>query len=150
MKFFNILLLPLVFLSPTFHICNHQASALPLSTDGRWIINEAGRRVKLACVNWPGHVDTMVIEGLNKQPVDAITAKISSLGFNCVRLTYASYMLTNETSNNITVRDSLHSNGLNESVASISVHNPEIIDLLLIDTFKVKYLLTFQYYFLEA
>ncbi|KAH7681718.1 Cellulase protein [Dioscorea alata] len=136
MKFFNILLLPLVFLSPTFRICNHQASALPLSTDGRWIINEDGRRVKLACVNWPGHVDTMVIEGLNKQPVDAITAKISSLGFNCVRLTYAIYMLTNETSNNITVRESLHSNGLNESVAAISVHNPEIIDLLLIDAFK--------------
>ncbi|KAJ0989453.1 hypothetical protein J5N97_007809 [Dioscorea zingiberensis] len=128
--------LTLLFLFSTIPGGFQPASALPLSTKGRWIVNEAGRRVKLACVNWPGHVDTMVVEGLNKQPVDAITEKISSLGFNCVRLTYAIYMLTNETSNNITVRESLLRNGLNESVAAISVNNLEILDLSLLDAFK--------------
>ncbi|KAJ0989452.1 hypothetical protein J5N97_007808 [Dioscorea zingiberensis] len=108
----------------------------PLSTNGRWIVDESGRRVKLACVNWASHLDAMVTEGLNKQPVDAITAKVASLGFNCVRLTYATYMTAHQDYLYLTVRQSLLKNGLKEAVDGILLHNPNIIDLPLIEAFK--------------
>ena len=51
----------------------------PLHTDSQWIVNENGNRVKLACVNWPSHLDTVAAEGLSKQPVDAISKRIVSM-----------------------------------------------------------------------
>ncbi|CAI0414721.1 unnamed protein product [Linum tenue] len=66
---------------------------LPLSTNNRWIVDSAtGQRVKLACANWPGAAETMLPEGLDRQPLPNIVAAIRQLGFNCVRLTYATYM----------------------------------------------------------
>ncbi|RVW71958.1 hypothetical protein CK203_052532 [Vitis vinifera] len=61
--------------------------ALPLYTNSRWIVDEDGARVKLACVNWPSHQEAAVAEGLSNHPVDLISKRIASLGFNCVRLT---------------------------------------------------------------
>lgn len=37
-------------------------SELPLRTQSRWIINRNGRRVKLACINWASHMETMLPE----------------------------------------------------------------------------------------
>lgn len=73
-----------------------QARALPgvLQTDGRWIVDSAGKRVKLRCTNWAGHLDTMVPEGLDKQPLATIAQRIADEDFNCVRLTYAANMLS--------------------------------------------------------
>ncbi|CAL1375208.1 unnamed protein product [Linum trigynum] len=69
--------------------------SLPLSTNNRWIVDSAtGQRVKLACANWPGAAETMLPEGLDRQPLPNIVAAIRRLGFNCVRLTYATYMVT--------------------------------------------------------
>ncbi|KAM3321647.1 hypothetical protein P3S67_002798 [Capsicum chacoense] len=63
---------------------------LPLSTSSRWIIDdESGKRVKLVCVNWAGHLQTMLPEGLDQQPISHIARHISLMGFNCVRLTWA-------------------------------------------------------------
>ena len=59
----------LTFLLATLH-------ALPLSTNSRWIVDEKGQLVKLVCVNWSAHLDLVVAEGLNKQPVDAISKNI--------------------------------------------------------------------------
>ncbi|KAJ6321438.1 hypothetical protein OIU77_011501 [Salix suchowensis] len=69
--------------------------ALPLSTDSRWIVDENGQRVKLACVNWVSHLEVMVAEGLSKQPMDAIAKRIVSMGFNCVRLTWPVFLANN-------------------------------------------------------
>jgi hypothetical protein len=46
--------------------------------------------VKLGCVNWYGfHLEGLVLNGLDRQPLKKITARIVELGFNCVRLVYA-------------------------------------------------------------
>ncbi|XP_023338666.1 uncharacterized protein LOC111709274 [Eurytemora carolleeae] len=54
------------------------------------VMDSTGARVKLACVNWYGaHMEDMVVNGLDAQTMDFISAKIAELGFNCVRLPFA-------------------------------------------------------------
>ncbi|KAI1505553.1 glycoside hydrolase family 5 protein [Biscogniauxia marginata] len=65
------------------------AQKLPLSSSSRWILDADGQRVKLRCVNWAGHQETNLPEGLNKQSIDHIADLIQQQGFNCVRLTYS-------------------------------------------------------------
>merc|ERR1711887_276219 len=49
-----------------------------------------GNRLKLACVNWYGaHMEDLVVNGLDVQPIENIAEKIAELGFNCVRLPFA-------------------------------------------------------------
>ncbi|KAJ4756371.1 Cellulase (glycosyl hydrolase family 5) protein [Rhynchospora pubera] len=107
-----------------------------LSTKSRWIIDESGKRVKLACVNWPSHLQPMVAEGLHKQPVDVISKSIVSRGFNCVRLTYATFMLTNESLASLTVKSSFESLNLTDALQGIGVHNPSLLDLTLIQAYQ--------------
>lgn len=63
---------------------------LPLQTNGRWIIDKNGRRVKLACVAWTGAEGKGgVVDGLQYQHANNIARTISRLGFNCVRLPFS-------------------------------------------------------------
>ena len=40
-----------------------QAVQFPLRTQSRWIVEKStGKRVKLACVNWPAHMETQLPE----------------------------------------------------------------------------------------
>ncbi|KAL0792734.1 hypothetical protein Bca101_064111 [Brassica carinata] len=111
--------------------------AYPLSTNSRWIINQKGQRVKLACVNWPAHLQPVVAEGLSKQPLDAVAKKILALGFNCVRLTWPLDLATNETlARNVTVRQSFRSLGLSDDISGLQTKNPSMIDLPLIEAYK--------------
>ncbi|KAK6930936.1 Glycoside hydrolase, family 5, partial [Dillenia turbinata] len=96
-------------------------SAFPLSTNSRWIVDENGKRVKLACVNWPAHLDTMIAEGLSKQPLDAISQRIASLGFNCVRLTWAVDMVVQL--ERIEIIDVLFHLGLNDDMNGFGANN---------------------------
>ncbi|KAF0891667.1 hypothetical protein E2562_010885 [Oryza meyeriana var. granulata] len=113
------------------------AAAVPtLSTALRWIVDEGGNRVKLACVNWPSHLEPMLAEGLGKQPVDAIAKDVVAMGFNCVRLTWATFMVTNASYSSLTVAQSFQRLNLTESLAAIRVNNPAVVDLKLIDAFK--------------
>jgi endoglucanase len=79
--------------------CEGQARArssarLPLRTDGRWIVDARGRRVKLAGVNWYGAEERdMVVGGLDHQPLDRIAACIAAMGFNSVRLPFSNALL---------------------------------------------------------
>ncbi|KAL3421207.1 cellulase [Phlyctema vagabunda] len=66
-----------------------------LHTSGRWIVDSGNKRVKLRCVNWAGHSEVNIPEGLQAQSVDTISAWIASAGFNCVRLTYSIDMALN-------------------------------------------------------
>ncbi|KAJ8645793.1 hypothetical protein MRB53_007541 [Persea americana] len=110
--------------------------AMPLYTNSRWIVDEGGRRVKLACVNWSSHLEVMAAEGLNKQPLDAISKRIGTMGFNCVRLTWPLFMVTNSTLGSITFRKSLQNLGLAESIAGVQVNNPGLLDLPVLQVFQ--------------
>ncbi|XP_062110480.1 glycosyl hydrolase 5 family protein-like [Humulus lupulus] len=113
------------------------ATGLPLATNSRWIVNEiSGKRVKLACVNWVSHLEVVLAEGLNKQPIDAIVGRISSMGFNCVRLTWPVYLATNNSLASLTVRQSFQRFGLAEAIAGIEANNPSIIDIPLIKAYQ--------------
>ncbi|XP_057950291.1 glycosyl hydrolase 5 family protein-like [Malania oleifera] len=115
---------------------NGSVRGVPLYTKSRWIVDEEGKRVKLACVNWPAHLEAVVAEGLSKQPVDTISRRIVTMGFNCVRLTWPLFLVTSDSLTNVTVRQSLMSLGLIESIAGFQVHNPSIVDLSLINAFQ--------------
>ncbi|KAJ4151270.1 hypothetical protein LMH87_011981 [Akanthomyces muscarius] len=68
---------------------------VPLHSSSRWIVGSDNQRVKLRCINWAGHLEVNVPEGLHKQRVDYIANWIASNGFNCVRLTYSIDMALN-------------------------------------------------------
>jgi endoglucanase len=70
---------------------------LPLSTRGRFIVDAAGHRVKLASVNWYGASDVhKVVGGLDIAPLADIVAAIRAVGFNSVRLPFANLILHDE------------------------------------------------------
>ncbi|KAE9407560.1 cellulase family protein [Gymnopus androsaceus JB14] len=79
------------------------AQTLPLQTESRWILDATGARVKLRCINWAGHLETNIPEGLHVQTIDYIADFIQAQGFNCVRLTYSIDYALNPT---ISVQDS--------------------------------------------
>ncbi|CAN6249088.1 unnamed protein product [Urochloa humidicola] len=121
--------------------CHHAAAAaapaMPtLSTSSRWVVDEHGNRVKLACVNWPSHLEPMLAEGLGKQPVGAIAVAVSSMGFNCVRLTWPTFLVTNASYGDVTVAESFRRLNLTESLAGITVNNPTFVDLKLLEALK--------------
>lgn len=68
---------------------------VPLSSTSRWIVDAAGKRVKLRCINWAGHLEVNIPEGMHKQPINYVAGWIADQGFNCVRLTYATDMALN-------------------------------------------------------
>ncbi|KAL6899656.1 hypothetical protein ACP4OV_006314 [Aristida adscensionis] len=113
-----------------------RAAAITLSASSRWIVDEAGHRVKLACVNWPSHLEPAVTEGLGRQPVGAISAAVASLGFNCVRLTYPTALATNASLSSLTVRQSLLAHGLDETAAGVEANNPGFLDLTLMESLR--------------
>ncbi|XP_042473115.1 glycosyl hydrolase 5 family protein-like isoform X2 [Zingiber officinale] len=108
----------------------------PLSTSSRWVVDGAGRRVKLACANWAAHLEPAVAEGLSKQPLDAISRSVAAMGFNCVRLTWPLFLLTDPSLASLTVRRSLDGLGLFESTAGVRVNNPALLDLTLLQAFQ--------------
>ncbi|XP_074325668.1 glycosyl hydrolase 5 family protein-like [Apium graveolens] len=108
-----------------------------LSTSSRWIVNaKTGKRVKLACVNWPGHMYPMIPEGLNKKPLKNITESIFQMGFNCVRLTWATQMFTHDSYNKLTVTESLNRWGLVAAKYGMNISNPQLMNLTLVDAQK--------------
>ncbi|XP_043687894.1 glycosyl hydrolase 5 family protein-like [Telopea speciosissima] len=120
-------------------IISHKVFALPtlpLYTNSRWIVDEDGKRVKLACVNWAGHLPPLLAEGLSKQPLDTISKKIVSLGFNCVRLTWPTFMVTNDTLSSMTVHDSFQSFNLLESIAGLQVNNPSLFNITIVQALQ--------------
>ncbi|OAA65061.1 cellulase family protein [Cordyceps fumosorosea ARSEF 2679] len=68
---------------------------VPLHSSSRWILDSDNKRFKLRCINWAGHLEANVPEGLQLQPVDRIAGWIAVNGFNCVRLTYSIDMALN-------------------------------------------------------
>jgi endoglucanase len=118
------------------------AQELPLKTSSRWILDNSGQRVKLRCINWAGHMETHIPEGLHKQSIDHITGFIKDQGFNCVRLTYSiDYALSPGT----TVQDAftaaagasgLPVDTLNGLYAQVVQNNPFVINATTQDVYS--------------
>jgi len=72
----------------------------PFVTSGRNIHDASGTNVTYAGVNWPGHADVMIPEGLQYQSIETIVTKIKSTGMNSIRLTYAIEMIDQIYANN--------------------------------------------------
>lgn len=43
--------------------------AIPLQSSSRWILDSNNARVKLRCINWAGHMEVHLPEGLHKQSI---------------------------------------------------------------------------------
>lgn len=119
------------------HEAAEGAAALPksLSTSSRWVVDERGRRVKLACVNWASHLEPMLAEGLGHLPLGAIAAGVAAMGFNCVRLTWPTFLVTDAASSSLTVADSLRRLNLTAALAGVGANNPGFLGLSLADAF---------------
>ncbi|PPQ73124.1 hypothetical protein CVT24_009463 [Panaeolus cyanescens] len=94
----------------------HIVSAIVLHAQDRWIVDSNNKRVKLRCVNWAGHMEVGIPEGLQHQPVATIAAWVANNKFNCVRLTYSIDMALNP---NQRVQDAFN-NAASTSGASLS------------------------------
>lgn len=70
--------------------------AVPLKSSSRWILDSNNQRVKFRCINWAGHMEVNLPEGLHKQSIDYLASWIQREGFNCVRLTFSIDMALNQ------------------------------------------------------
>ncbi|MCD7450298.1 hypothetical protein HAX54_005140 [Datura stramonium] len=73
----------------------------------------------------------MLPEGLDQQPVSHIARHISLMGFNCVRLTWATYMFTRHS--NLTVAESFTDNSLHHAMSGIAKKNPQLLGLTVVE-----------------
>ncbi|MED6196875.1 hypothetical protein PIB30_051351 [Stylosanthes scabra] len=121
----------LFFATFTSYCCD----ALPLSTHKRWIMDEAtGKRVKLTCAHWVTHAEPMLAEGLSHLPLNDIVKQFPQRGFNCVRLSYATYMFTRYA--NVSVSETFRSLDIPEMVAAIEKHNPWVLKMTHLHAFE--------------
>jgi len=66
---------------------------MPLSTNGRFVVDARGRRVRLAGVNWYGaHEDLGLAPGLDRTHRTRLARTIAHHGFNSVRLPFSLWM----------------------------------------------------------
>ncbi|EPE03278.1 cellulase family protein [Ophiostoma piceae UAMH 11346] len=63
--------------------------AIPLHASSRWILDDNNERVKFRCLNWAGHMEVNLPEGLHRRSIGDLADFIKDQGFNCVRLTYS-------------------------------------------------------------
>ncbi|KAK4281006.1 hypothetical protein QN277_012555 [Acacia crassicarpa] len=105
-----------------------QSHSFQLSASNRWLVDSgSGKRVKLRCANWPAHMGVMLAEGLDKQPINHIILQFHNLGLNCVRLTWATFMLTRYS--NQTVKQALDSLNLTDAKAGIAKNNLNVLTM---------------------
>ncbi|MCO5600039.1 hypothetical protein L7F22_054147 [Adiantum nelumboides] len=63
------------------------------------------------------------------QPLSKLASEVKSMGFNCVRLTFAAYMFTKPTLSNRTITEMFTHANLQHSLKGIAIHNPELVSL---------------------
>lgn len=99
----------------------------PLSANGSLIVDAAGTPVQLRCANWPGHMETMLPEGLQYATVDDLVSLLVQSGvFNCIRLGYSVEMVASYSS--LTARASFTRLNLSTHIEPFSKYNPSLID----------------------
>ncbi|KAF1827222.1 glycoside hydrolase family 5 protein [Dissoconium aciculare CBS 342.82] len=109
----------------------------PLRTSGRYIVDAAGKRVKLASVNWYGASDIyFVAGGLDFRHRTEIAATIKRLGFNSVRFPYSDELVVRNPvippellSANLDLLDAYDLNHSDASRHKDKVHGPRAMDV---------------------
>ncbi|GMI26779.1 hypothetical protein TeGR_g5740 [Tetraparma gracilis] len=116
------------------------APTYPFRASGPQILDSAGVETQFRCVNWAGHMEANVPEGLQMQKLDDIVDLLASQPtYNCVRLTYAAELFDKTT---MTLRESFQPGNNNADtdlsplVANITKHNPELVDMTLPAVFE--------------
>lgn len=95
----NIISMLGVAISSLFALASVASAQLePLHTSSRWILDSTNQRFKFKCINWAGHMEANVPEGLQHASIESIATLISDSGFNCVRLTFSIDMALNQDS----------------------------------------------------
>ncbi|MGH3546460.1 MAG: hypothetical protein ACRDPW_11145 [Mycobacteriales bacterium] len=68
--------------------------AMPLRTQGRWIVDSGGKRVKLASANWYGaESPEHVVGGLDQAALASIPRWLREHGFNSIRLPWSNELV---------------------------------------------------------
>lgn len=63
-------------------------------TAGNRIVDSHGRTVRIAAVNWFGMENVYYVPaGLDRRPLNAITARVQALGFNAIRLPFSNQLV---------------------------------------------------------
>ena len=131
----SMLLAVLALVAPFGHASELAPTAItyayPLSASGSRIVDANNRTVQMRCANWPGHMETMLPEGLQWQPLSAIVKLLAQPGtFNCIRLTYSVELFY--LGQNLTARQSFTRLGLTDTIAQVEANNPTLIDMPLL------------------
>jgi hypothetical protein len=71
----------------------HAFPNAPFHTERQWVVDSKGANFTYVGVNWSGHGEVMIPEGLQYQSIESIVSKIKSLNMNVVRLTFAIEMI---------------------------------------------------------
>lgn len=101
----------------------------PLRTQGRFIVDNIGERVKWACVNWYGGESRSFIPGgLERRSMTEIAQLIVELGFNCVRLPYS---LEAHLHNPVIGDEFLDSNRFHNGQALLGHHFVDVFDAVI-------------------
>lgn len=71
--------------------------ALPLHVEGRYVVDRAGARFKIAGVSWYGAESAdFVVGGLDRLPLATIAREVRELGFNTVRLPWSNALVARD------------------------------------------------------
>lgn len=68
---------------------------VPFKRENQWVVDSTGANFTYVGLNWPGHGEAMIPEGLQYQSIQTIVSRIKSLNMNSVRLTFAIEMVDN-------------------------------------------------------
>lgn len=99
----------LLFHGATVNAQNGSWPYAPFRTEGRYMKDSRGQNIVYAGINWPGHADVMIPEGLQYQSIATIVTKVKSLNMNSIRLTYAIQMIDDILKEgDVTLEDSLN------------------------------------------
>ena len=110
---------------PLFH---PEEINFPLSTNGMKIVDQTGRRVKLAGTNWSGgHAKRHCVAGLDRLPLSQLCQKIKKdLGMNVVRLTFSLQLFYD---NNIIPNNLLSANPQLHGLTALEVFDKTIEEI---------------------
>jgi hypothetical protein len=97
----------------------------PFSTKDNSIIDAKGTIVQMKCVNWAGHMETLMPEGLQHNSIENIVLLIKKMNMTCVRLLYSVDVTL---SSNLTAYQSLSRLNLTTALQGFIENNPLLIN----------------------
>ncbi|KAJ4711988.1 Endoglucanase [Melia azedarach] len=78
----------------------------------------------------------MLPEGLNKRPLKEIVGELANMHFNCVRLTWSTFMFTRDEYGQANVAQTLDSLGLEDAKQGIAKNNPFVLNMTHVQAYE--------------